>query len=98
MVIDNSMAILAINPKAAFGMINDDVNTIEWLDGTSIISAADIAVKRKELEEKEEEQIIIDKNDFNSGKAKLKALGLTDKEIIQLLGGTSSKLRQFKTI
>ena len=30
------------------------------------------------------EQVIIDKNDFNSGQDKLKALGLTDNEIKQL--------------
>jgi hypothetical protein len=81
----NTKAILSINPEAAFGTENDDVNKIEWLDGTTPIPIDDIIAKRKELEDLEKEQVIIDKNDFNTGYDKLKALGLTDNEIKQLL-------------
>ena len=59
-------------------------NKIEWLDGTTPIPIDDIIAKRKELEVLGKEQVIIDKNDFNSGQDKLKALGLTDNEIKQL--------------
>ena len=83
-MITNSQAINAINPEAAFGTVDDDVNKIEWLDGTIPIPIDDIIAKRKELEVLEKEQVIIDKNDFNSGQDKLKALGLTDNEIKQL--------------
>ena len=83
-MITNSQAILAINPKAAFGTVDDDVNKIEWLDGTTPIPIDDIIAKRKELEVLGKEQVIIDKNDFKSGQDKLKALGLSDNEIKQL--------------
>ncbi len=84
MVVTNSQSILAINPKASFGTVNDDLNQIEWLDGTIPIPIEDIIAKRKELEVLEKEQVIIDKNDFKSGQDKLKALGLSDNEIKQL--------------
>ena len=84
MVVTNSQSILAINPKAAFGTVNDDLNRIEWLDGTTPIPIDDIIAKKKELEVLEKEQVIIDKNDFKSGQDKLKALGLSDNEIKQL--------------
>ena len=82
--ITNSQAILAINSKAAFGTVDDDVNKIEWLDETTPIPIDDIIAKRKELEDSAKEQVVIDKNDFTSGQNKLKALGLTDNEIKQL--------------
>ena len=35
-------AILKINPNAKFTVIDDDVNRITWLEGTTPISASDI--------------------------------------------------------
>lgn len=35
-------AILKINPNAKFTVIDDDVNQITWLEGTTPISASDI--------------------------------------------------------
>jgi len=42
-------AILAINPDAKVRLKNDDINTIEWLDGTTPISNSDILSKETEL-------------------------------------------------
>jgi len=49
MIID---AILKINPNAKVGVTGNDINTckIEWLDGTSEISKADIETKMNELQ------------------------------------------------
>ena len=43
-------AILKINSNAGFSIINDDVDQIEWADGTTPISEADILAKQKELQ------------------------------------------------
>lgn len=50
MAITHSQAILAINSNAEFKYINDDINTINWLNGTTPISVADIEAKKTELE------------------------------------------------
>ena len=42
-------AILAINPDAKVRLKNDNINTIEWLDGTTPISNSDILSKETEL-------------------------------------------------
>ncbi len=42
-------AINEINPNAKFKYEDNDVNTIEWLDGTTPISASDITAKQAEL-------------------------------------------------
>ena len=42
-------AILQINPNAEFTYKNDDINTIEWLEGTTPISKADIEAKMNEM-------------------------------------------------
>jgi len=80
-------AILKINPNAKVVVRGDDINTceIEWLEGTTPISKADIEAKMAELPTAEEEatQTEIDKS---SGKQKLKDLGLTDAEIKALTG------------
>ena len=49
MIID---AILKINPNAKVGIIGNDINTceIEWLDGTTPISKADIEAKMVEVQ------------------------------------------------
>ena len=73
-------AIKAINPNAQFTYIEEDINSIQWLKGTTPISVSDIQNKIAELPTDEElKQDAIDKR--ASAKNKLKALGLTDAEI-----------------
>ena len=85
MIID---AILEINPNAVVTVRGEDINTceIEWLEGTTPISKADIEAKMAELPTEEEEKIAR-KTDATSGEQKLKDLGLTDAEIKALTTG-----------
>ena len=80
-------AILEINPNAVVTVRGDDINTceIEWLNGTTPISKADIEAKMAELPTEEEEAAQTE-TDAASGKQKLKDLGLTDAEIKALTG------------
>ena len=84
MIID---AILEINPNAVVTVRGEDINTceIEWLEGTTPISKADIEAKMAELPT-EEEKATQKETDAASGKQKLKHLGLTDAEIKALTG------------
>ena len=84
MIID---AILEINPNAVVTVRGEDINTceIEWLEGTTPISKADIEAKLAELPT-EEEKATQKETDAASGKQKLKDLGLTDAEIKALTG------------
>jgi len=79
-------AIKKINSNAEFTYKNDDIDTIEWLNGTTPISKADIEamIPTVEQELKDAEQAAIDKK--ASGKQKLKDLGLDDDEIQALIG------------
>jgi len=43
-------AVLKINPNAQFSMSSDDINTIEWSEGTTPIPVADIEAKMTELQ------------------------------------------------
>ena len=47
MIIDT---ILKINPNAKFTLTDNDINSIEWLDGTTPISKADIEAKMVEVQ------------------------------------------------
>jgi len=80
-------AILKINPNAIVNVRGSDINTceIEWLEGTTPISKADIEAKMAELPTAEEEATQTE-TDKSSGKQKLKDLGLTDAEIKALTG------------
>ena len=80
-------AILEINPNAKVCVNGEDINTckIEWLEGTTPISKADIEAKMAELPTAEEEAAQKE-TDKSSGKQKLKDLGLTDAEIKALTG------------
>jgi len=80
-------AILKINPNAKICVNGEDINTceIEWLEGTTPISKADIEAKMAELPTTEEETAQTE-TDATSGKQKLKDLGLTDAEIKALTG------------
>ena len=42
-------SILTINPKAQVSVSGDDINTIEWHNGTQPISANEILAKQQEL-------------------------------------------------
>ena len=79
-------AIKKINPNAQFTYLDDDINQITWLNGTTPISKADIEAKIAELPTAEEEDTARE-NLRTSGKAKLKAgQALTDDEITALFG------------
>ena len=80
-------AILKINPNAVVTVRGEDINTceIEWHEGTTPISKADIEAKMAELPSAEEEATQKE-TDKSSGKQKLKDLGLTDAEIKALTG------------
>ena len=74
-------AITLINSNATYSIVNNDLDTIIWLDGTEPISKSDIEAKLSEAENtlKTEKQNKIDNK--ASAQNKLKALGLTDAEI-----------------
>ena len=78
-------AILKINPNAKVVITDNDINQIEWLEGTTPISKADIEAKIAELPTAEEEAAQKE-TEKTSGKQKLKDLGLTDAEIKALTG------------
>tara|TARA_A100001201_G_C4025343_1_gene181822 strand:+ start:555 stop:809 length:255 start_codon:yes stop_codon:yes gene_type:complete len=82
---DYARAIKTINKNAEFKIIEDDVDNIEWLNGTTPISKADIESKLAELPTAEEEATA-KANNKASGKQKLKDLGLNDDEIKALIG------------
>ena len=48
-------AIKAINPNAEFSFLENDVNQITWLNGTTPISVEDINAKIAEMPTEEEE-------------------------------------------
>ena len=81
-------AILKINPNAKVTVHGNDINTceIEWHDGTTPVSKADIEamIPTVEAEIEQKKQSAIDKK--ASGKQKLKDLGLDDDEIKALIG------------
>jgi len=80
-------AILKINPNAEFRIMNEDVNSIEWLNNTTPISVADIQAKVAELPTAEEEKQAKE-NAKVSGNQKLLDLGLTQAEATALTGYT----------
>lgn len=88
MTIEYYDAIKAINADATWSMVNNDLDQITWLDGTTPISKEDILAKKTELENNqanEETQKAIDKA---NGNQKLLDLGLTQAEATALTGYT----------
>ena len=79
-------AILKINPNAKVSVIDDDINQIIWLEGTTPIAKADIEamipIVEAEIEQKKQDAI----NKKASGKQKLLDLGLTESEVKALIG------------
>jgi len=45
-----SKTIKSINPNAEFSVLDDDINKITWLNGTTEISKAEILAKQTELQ------------------------------------------------
>ena len=79
-------SIFAINPTAQFTFEEEDIDNIQWLNGTTPIPKDDIEAKMLTIEH-EIAQAETDKtNKKASGKQKLKDLGLTDAEIKALTG------------
>ena len=80
MIID---AILKINPNAVVTVRGTDINTceIEWHNGTTPISIADIQAQIPVVEQEIADAATKKATDKASADAKLKALGLTDHEI-----------------
>ena len=81
-----SLAIKKINPNAEIVLRGDDIDNIEWVNGTTPIPKADIEAKMAELPAIEEQAATQTETDKSSGKQKLKDLGLTDAEIKALTG------------
>jgi len=79
-------AILKINPNAQCSISGNDINSIEWNEGTTPIPVADIQAQIPIVEQEiaQEKQDAINKK--ASGKQKLKDLGLDDAEIKALIG------------
>ena len=76
-------AIIKINPNADVVIRGSDINTceIEWHNGTTPISKADIEAQIPVVEQEIADAATKKINDKASANAKLKALGLTDDEI-----------------
>jgi len=76
-------AILKINPNAVVTVRGTDINTceIEWHNGTTPISIADIEAQIPVVEQEITDAATKKATDKASADAKLKALGLTDDEI-----------------
>ena len=85
-MIDIASAIKAINNEAEFICYDEDINNIEWLNGTTPISTIDIENKIAELEQQEQQAIIDAENNKASAKQKLQDLGLTVEEIKDTFG------------
>ncbi len=76
-------AVLKINPNAVVTVRGTDIDTceLEWHEGTTPISKADIEAMLPVVEQEAKDAITKKAADKASADAKLKALGLTDDEI-----------------
>ena len=81
-----TQAIKKINPNAEIVLRGNNIDNIEWVNGTTPIPKADIEAKMAELPAIEEQEATQTETDKSSGKQKLKDLGLTDAEIKALTG------------
>jgi len=79
-------SILSINPNAVVNVSADDINQIEWLDNTPVISNEIILAKQIELQVEEDNKIAQQESKKQSAIAKLKALGLDEEEVKAILG------------
>ena len=74
-------AIKLINNDATWSMVNNDLDTIVWLNGTTPIPKEDIESKLSEAETILNNENTAKTENKTSAQNKLKALGLTDAEI-----------------
>jgi hypothetical protein len=81
-------AIKNINKNAEFSILENDVNQITWLNGTTPISVADINAKVSELETAEANKENQKATDKANGNQKLLDLGLSQAEATALTGYT----------
>jgi hypothetical protein len=81
-------SILSLNPNAKVSVSGKDIDTciITWHEGTSEISKADIKNKMTTIEAELNQKETVDTKKKESGKQKLKELGLNDDEIQALIG------------
>lgn len=86
MKIDIINTILAINPNAVVSVSGNDVNRIEWLENTPVISNDIILAKQIELQAAEDNKEILKEQNKQSALTKLSALGLTEAEIKAIIG------------
>ena len=78
--------ILALNPTAQVSCSDNDVNRIEWLENTPVISNDIILAKQIELQNIEDNRIEQEIANKQSALNKLSALGLTEAEIKSIIG------------
>jgi len=78
--------ILALNPTAQVSCSDNDVNRIEWLSNTPVISNDIILAKQIELQTAENNRIQNQEINKQTELNKLKKLGMNDAEINSILG------------
>jgi hypothetical protein len=86
MKINLANTIKSINNSAEFCYSSEDINTIEWLNGTQPIANDIIFAKQTELQNAEDNKIAQQESKKQSAIAKLKALGLDEEEVKAILG------------
>ena len=79
-------AIQKINPNAEVTISNDNINTIQWENGTTPISTSDIQAQIPTVEAEIEQEKQDAETKKASAKQKLIDLGLTTEEIKALIG------------
>jgi hypothetical protein len=77
--------IQAINPNAVVIVTNNDVNQIEWLEGTQPIDKQLILNKQLELQSIEDTKVLEKQTAKDNAINKLAQLGLTEQEVKALL-------------
>jgi hypothetical protein len=76
------------NGTAEFGIKGSDLDNIQWLNGTTPLTKADILAKQAELKTAEATAKAQKEADAQSGNQKLLDLGLTQAEATALTGYT----------
>ncbi len=79
-------AILKINPNAQVSVSNNDIDNIQWHNGTTPISKSDIEAQIPTVEQETIDKAQAKINKKASGKQKLLDLGLSEEEVKALIG------------
>ena len=74
-------SIFALNPTAQFTFKDNNIDSIEWLNGTTPISKSDLETKMSSIENEIAQSETAAANKKASGKQKLLDLGLTEEEV-----------------